>query len=193
MSNISTPYEPTLEREWRQRIEAEFGRPILHSADCEELARDMKERRNCSLGSTTIKRMFGFAEESTKIRRSTYDVLAQYLGYKSVADMERDLGDTFLVSSYTAVPEIDVRKLEPGARVQITYDPKRRIVMRYLGDCRFEVEVSEESKLEAEDIVTLTHITLGFELIVSDLERAGIHIGPYHSAKAGGLTSIRIL
>lgn len=193
MTNNTTPYEPTLEREWRQRIEAEFGRPILHSADCEELARDMKERRNCSLGSTTIKRMFGFAEESTKIRRSTYDVLAQYLGYKSVADMERDLGDTFQVSSYSAVPEIEVRNLKPGTRVQITYDPKRRIVMRYLGDYRFEVEVSEGSKLEAEDIVTLTHITLGFELIVTDVERAGMHIGPYHAAKISGLTSIQIL
>lgn len=193
MKKCHSPFQPTLDKTWRELIERRFGRTVLCSADCKCLRKSIIERTGVAIGETSVKRMFGFADDPTEIRRSTYDILAMYLGYKSLRDMERDMGDTFDISSFSPVKEIDVHGLAPGVRVRITYDPMRVVEMTYLRDCRFRVDRSEKCKLEEDDIVTITHLTMGFDLIVRNVERAGYSIGEYHGAKDGGLTSIEIL
>ncbi len=193
MSESASPFKPTLEKAWREKIEKEFGRQVLCSSDCKKLRKAIYDKTGRLLGETSVKRMFGFADDPTEIRRSTYDILAMFLGYKSLRDMELDMGDSFGVSSFSAVEEIDVRGLDKDTRIRITYDPMRMVEMTYLGDCRFRVDSCEKSKLEEGDILTLTHLTHGFDLIVLDVERAGYSLGDYHGAKEGGLTSIEIL
>lgn len=85
------PYRPTLSQEWIERIETVFGRPIRFSNDCEALRQDLIDRNNIYIGDTTVKRMFGFAKDAGKIRRSTYDQLAVYIGFKDLDDFEKNV------------------------------------------------------------------------------------------------------
>ena len=86
----SARYRPTLSQEWIKRIEAVFGKPIRYSKDCEALRQDLIDRKNIYIGDTTVKRMFGFAGDAGKIRRSTYDQLAVYVGFKDLNDLEKN-------------------------------------------------------------------------------------------------------
>lgn len=174
-------------------IEKEFGRPILNSTDCNELRQAIFSKTKRLFGLTTVKRMFGLINDPTENRADTYNHLAMYLGYRNLRDMELDLGDTFDISMFGPVGEIDTRDLSAGTRIRITYDPKRVVEMTCLGDCLFRVDYSEKSKLEADDILKITHLAKGLDLIVVDVERAGYSLGEYRGAKSGGLTSIEII
>lgn len=106
-----------------------------------------------------------------------------------LADMESDAD----ISAFSKVDGLDVTQLENGTQVQITYDPNRRVVMTYLGDFQFVVNESQGSKLRKGDLLKLTHLDVGFELIAQEVIRAGNDLGRYVAAKEGGLTSIEVV
>ncbi|MDE6033286.1 MAG: hypothetical protein K2G15_04920, partial [Muribaculaceae bacterium] len=83
--------------------------------------------------------------------------------------------------------------LEAGEEVCVTYDPGRRLVMQYLGENLYEVKESEGSKLMAGDKLLIAAFYVGFNLLITDIERGGNHLGAYRAAKRGGLTSVEII
>ncbi len=182
-----------LSKELIKKVEARLGRPLKYSADCELLAQAIEDMTGERLGVTTIKRLFGFAGEQTEPRGTTMDIIAQYLGYSDMKDMASKLGNQSDISMFTPVDQLDIAGLEEGTQIQIAYDPDRVIVLTYMGDCRFIVNESINSKLRKGDKVHITQLAKGFELMVGDVVRDGNSIGSYHSAKNGGLTSIEII
>ncbi len=183
----------SLPKDLIKRVENRLGRPLRYSSDCELLAQAIEDATGERLGVTTIKRLFGFAGEKVTPRGSTMDVIAQYLGYADMRDMERRLGDASDISMFTSVDEIVASTLSEGTQIQITYAPDRLLVLTYIGENRFIVNESQNSKLCKGDKLSLTHMAKGFELLVSDVIRDGRSLGQYHAAKDGGLTSLEII
>lgn len=182
-----------LSKELRKRVEERLGMPLRYSADCELLVQAIEEATGERLGVTTIKRMFGFAGELTEPRGTTMDVIAQYLGYTDMKDMSSKLGNRSDISMFTSVESVDPASLAGGTQLQITYDPDRLIVMTYLGDSRFIVNESQNSKLRKGDKIRIAQLAKGFDLLALGVVRDGEDIGQYHAAKNGGLTSIEII
>ena len=182
-----------LSKELRKRIEAKLGREIKYSSDCDMLAMAIEVEVGERLGLTTLKRMFGFTIEDVTPRGATLDVLARFLGYADMADMERRLGEAADISAFAAVESVDVRSLGVGRRVRWEDRPDRILRRRHEGDGWFEVLESVNGKLLAGDRVRISVLALGFELLASDVERGGSRLGQYHSAKDGGLTSLELL
>lgn len=193
MTEKETPFEPTLEGEWRQRIQERFGREVRCSADCERLAEDIEARTGEHVGVTSVKRWFGFAGDGTlNIRRSTLDILARFVGFASLQKMELSLGEEFIHSKHAPDGAVDVSRLEPGLMVHITWDPGRDVELEYLGDFRFLVTKAVNSKLIVDDEVRIVQFCKGLKLIVTDHWRFGHNLGPYTGAMSGGITTLEI-
>ncbi len=176
-----------------QMIREKFNSPLQYPQQCEALALAIQESTGQTLGTTTLKRMFGFIGGAATPRMSSLDIVAQYLGYPSYTLLAKELGEDSDISDFRVVESIDSADLESGEKVRITYHPNRVVVMRYLGDNKYVVEESCRSKLLKGDRLIIAGFYIGFELLVSDVERGGYHLGPYQAAKLGGLTDVEIL
>lgn len=184
----------TVTKELRKKIEEVYGQQVKYSQDCEALAMAIEERTGQRLGVSTLKRMFGFVGEQVVPRGSTMDIVAQFLGYEDMKDMAHKTGEAYDISMFTPVDkEVESTDLEAGTQIQFTYDPKRLVVMTYIGDNYYIVNESQNCKLQKGDKVRITYLATGFELMASEVIRDGENLGLYHSAKEGGLTSLEII
>lgn len=177
----------------RQMIQERFRSPLQYPQQCEALAMAIKEATGQTLGTTTLKRMMGFVNGPANPRPSSLDIIAQYLGYPDYELMAKDLGEDSDISDFRPVESIDSAGLEVGEQIQITYEPNRLLVLSYIGDNEYVVNESRGSKLLKGDKLMIAGFYVGFELLVSDVERQGRHLGPYQGAKQGGLTSVEII
>lgn len=177
----------------RQMILDKFNSPLTYPQQCEALAMAIKEATGQTLGTTTLKRMLGFVNGPKSQRPSSLDIIAQYLGYPDYNMLSKDLGEDTEISDFRAVESIDSADLCEGEQLQITYDPNRVLVLSYLGDNKYLVNESRGSKLIKGDKLIIAGFYVGFELLITDVERGGEHLGSYQAAKQGGLTSVEIL
>lgn len=177
----------------RQMILEKFNSPLTYPQQCEALAMAIKEATGQTLGTTTLKRMLGFVSGPANPRPSSLDIIAQYLGYPDYGLLAKDLGEDADISDFRTVESIDSADLEAGEQIQITYNPNRVLVLTYIGDNKYVVNESHGSKILRGDKLIIAGFYVGFELLVSDVERGGQHLGAYQAAKQGGLTSVEIL
>lgn len=180
-------------KEILKKIEERFGKPITYSQECEALVEAIYEATGERLGTTTLKRYFGLVSERVIPRKSTLDIIAQYIGYPSYKLLVADMGSDTDISAFSLVDGVDVTMLENGTQIQLTYDPNRLIVMTYLGDFQFIVNESQGSKLRKGDVLKVTHLDVGYELIAQTVIRDGNNLGQYIAGKEGGLTSIEVI
>lgn len=175
-------------------IAERFGREIRYSQDCEALSEDVFARTGERLGVSTLKRMFGFTAAVVEARPSTMDIIAQYLGYgNGYKELAADLDDDASISAFDNIDTVDLSSIGIGTRIILTYSPNRRIAMTYEGEGWFEINESENSKLISGDIIRVANLTVGFELLATNVIREGRSLGAYRAAKNGGLTAIEII
>ncbi|MDE7335191.1 MAG: hypothetical protein K2N10_02615 [Muribaculaceae bacterium] len=177
----------------KERILAKFKAPLEYPQQCEALAMAIQEATGQTLGVTTLKRMLGFVKGADAPRRASLDIIAQYLGYPNYSLLAKDLGEDSDISDFEAVESIDSADLEVGEQVRIAYQPNRTLLLSYLGENKYRIDESHGSKLQEGDIVMIAGFYVGFELLISDVERGGNHLGAYQAAKQGGLTSVEIV
>ncbi len=177
----------------KQMILEKFNSPIQYPQQCEVLALAIQEETGQMLSTTTLKRMLGFVNGPANPRPSSLDIVAQYLGYPNYNLLAKDLGEDADISDFRVVESIDSADLVVGEQIQITYHPNRVLVLSYLGDNKYLVNESRGSKLLKGDKLMIAGFYVGFELLISDVERDKQHLGSYQAAKHGGLTSVEII
>lgn len=175
-----------------KKILARYGKDYVYSADCGPLAREI------GVSETTVKRMLGLVGENSQERKriphvSTMDILAKWLGYDNYKALLRDIGEKDYSSEFTSLESIEVAELAEGTQVQIKYEPARLIVMTCLGDGKFVINESKNSKLMKGDHIKLTHLVLGHEFLIREIIREGRNLGGYRGAKDSGITSLEII
>lgn len=175
-----------------QLLKRKSGNELRQPSDCEILSLDIESKTGVRIGATTLKRLLGFAQDERAPHTSTLDVIARYLGYAHWDELSKveDKGN----SDFDA-PDDELRSadLQPGACVEITYLPDRRLVLRNLGDCRYRVAESENSKLKKNDEVEILSFVLHHPLLVVNVWRGGEPLGPFTAGRVSGLSSIKLL
>ena len=97
-------------------------------------------------------------------------------------------------SSFTHVDgELRSSDLEVGQVVEISYLPNRKIRFAYLGDEKFEIVAKENSKLQKGDVCTISSFIVRYPLIIRNVVRRNTALGSYSAARAGGITTVKIL
>lgn len=180
-------------------VRIKYGKETLYSRDCFGIAQEINAAyRAPQISETTVKRLLGFVgatspDRHRKQRTSTLDVVAKWLGFETYDDILKEIGESDTSSEFISFEEIIVADLAEGTKIQVRYSPSRRILMTYIGDNRFAIIESENSKLKKGDIIRVTNLVLGMEFIAGDVIRDGKSLGSYRAAKDGGLTHLEII
>lgn len=176
----------------RDKLGQKLGVRIQYPSDCERLSRDISNKINETIGVTTLKRLFGFADDVKSPRISTLDIIARYSGYASYDDMLQQLGVKG-DSGFDNCTDLTADSLEIGDKVIFSYLPDRRVVIEYMGNDSFRVEESLKGSLKAGDVLTITVFSLHHPLYVQDVKRNGESLGRYVAGKVSGLTSLTVI
>ena len=175
-----------------QQLKSKSGNELRQPSDCEILSIDIQSKTGVRIGATTLKRLLGFAQDERVPHTSTLDAVARYLGYAHWDELSKveDNGN----SDFDA-PDGELRSadIHSGARVEITYLPDRRLVLQYLGDCRYRVIESENSKLQKDDEAEILSFVLHHPLLVVNVCRNGDCLGQFTAGRVSGLSSIKLL
>ena len=182
------------ENEILKRVREKIGLGMTRSADFEVLSQSIKDNTNENLGVNTLKRLFGFKTDKVVPRLSTMDVIAQYLGSEDYESLIKELGEDADISIFTPIDCLEVQDIEKGTQVRIAYDPNRVFFLTYIGDFRFIVnEVEGSRNIHKGDLLTITQLAVGHRFVVAHVNRDGIDLGAYESAKFKGLKSVEII
>lgn len=150
-----------------------------------------------SISPVTLERIWGYSTRRVEtISERSLDVLAAYAGYRDWPNFLQHLdASAGRESGLFTEGSILSRDLAPGACLRLGWQPDRILIIRYLGDCRFVVESSENSSLCKGDTFTAIQFQPGRPLYLddfhspSDLSRTGRYaIGLNH-----GLSSVEVL
>lgn len=175
-----------------QLLKRKSGNDLRQPSDCEFLSLDIESKTGVHIGATTLKRLVGFAQDERTPHTSTLDAIARYLGYAHWDELSKieDSGN----SDFEA-PDEEVRSadLQLGACVEITYLSDRKLTLEYLGDNRYHVTTSENSKLQKGDEVEIHHFVLHHPLLVANVWRNGESLGQFTAGRVSGLSSIKLL
>lgn len=173
-----------------QQLKEMSGNKLRQPSDCEFLSLDIESKTGVRIGATTLKRLLGFAHDERMPHVSTLDVIARYLGYAHWDELSQieDNGNSDFNAPDNEVRSADLRQ---GACLEITYLPDRRLALEYLGNCRYRVTESENSKLQKGDEVEILNFVLHHPLLVVDVCRAGESLGQFTAGRVSGLSSIK--
>ena len=173
-------------------LKRKSGSGLRLPSDCELLSLDIESKTGVRIGATTLKRLLGFAQDERQPHTSTLDAIAHYLGYAHWDELAKieDQGNSDFDS-----PDGEVRSanLQVGCEVEITYLPDRRVVLFYLGNNRYRIQQSENSKLLVGDEVEILSFVLHHPLLVMQVWRNGQSLGQFTAARISGLSSVRVI
>lgn len=175
-----------------QLLKRKSGNELRLPSDCEYLSLDIESKTGIRIGATTLKRLVGFANDERQPHTTTLDAIARYLGYAHWDELSKieDNGNSDFDS-----PDDEIRSadLQIGANVEITYLPDRRLTLEYLGDNRYRVTASENSKLQKDDEVEILNFVLHHPLLVVNVWRDGESLGQFTAGRVSGLSSIKLI
>ncbi len=168
-------------------LSKQCGRELTTPNDCTMLTLDIESRTGEHVGVNTLKRLLGFIDDEREPRITTLNIIARYLGHndwEALKLLDDEAGNSYFNESMT---ELHAAQLKPGAMIEITYLPNRRVVIKFLGDNSFTVMESENGKLRVGDSLRLDHIVRGYPLLVSEVVRDGTSLGTFTAGKAQGI------
>ena len=175
-----------------QLLKEKSGNDLRQPSDCEFLSLDIESKTGVHIGSTTLKRLVGFAQDERTPHTSTLDAIARYLGYAHWEELSKieDNGNSDFDTSDEEVRSAD---LQPDAIVEITYLPDRKVSMKYLGNNHYQVVESQNSKLQVGDELEIQNFVLHHPLLILNVWRSGKSMGQFTAGRVSGLSSVKIL
>ena len=173
-------------------LKEKSGNQLRQPSDCEFLSLDIESKTRVRIGATTLKRLLGFAHNERTPHASTLDAIAHYLGYAHWEELLliEDKGNSGFSTSDEEIRSVE---LQPDVHVEITYLPDRRVVMQYLGNQRYRIVESENSKLQKGDELEIQNFVLHHPLLVLNVLREGESLGQFTAGRVSGLTSVKVL
>lgn len=152
---------------------AGFHAKTLSPGDFDLLEQNIKkELPQSAINAKTLKRFFGYdrTNEDSFIRLYTLDVLSRYLGYENWNAYLEHL--RLLEGSGSGDfkgDEINADDLRIGDTLRIAWQPNRKSTLKYLGNQKFEVTETENSKWQVGDTFLCKHFIMGKPLYVDNL------------------------
>ena len=180
--------------ELKTLVEQKYGKILGTTTDFEEFSLHLEKLTGHYISASTFKRLYGYVNDDHKPRIATLDVLAQYLEYKSYMDFLQWLKtSTKYNSSFFKANQLVSNDLHKGERIAIGWSPNRLLELRYLGDSTYEIERSENSKLQVGDRFVTGCFIKEQPLYLPYIERGGERTASFVAGRNGGLTIISIV
>ena len=168
------------------------GRDVTTVTGADYLRNDIESSTGENLSLNTVKRLTGVLPYDSSPRESTLEIIARYLGYTTWQLLVNDLNNK--VSDFNVGHGfIELERFPFGKEISIEWQPRRRIMIRHLGNGKYSVVKAENSKLLSGDILSLSQIRVGFPFIVKEVTRNGVSLGNYTAALSEGISSIEII
>lgn len=147
--------------ELRKAIEHHVSRQIKTPADFHFLAEKILEKTKVYISPTTLKRMWNYIDGYKCIRRSSLQILSQFLGYKEWEDFLQYLQN----KNARQIPSllwvsINSDNLVRGMSFELNWDIGHSIVVEYVENHIFQVVKSVQSKFQVGDKIHCTHLVL---------------------------------
>lgn len=174
-------------------VEQKYGRVLGTTTDFEQFSFDLKKGIQKDISASTLKRMWGYVNDIHKPRTYTLDILAQYIGHANYSKFVEWLKtSTRYNSSFFNARQLTSSELSEGQQLAIGWSPNRLVHLRYLGQSRYEVASSENSKLAEGDRFVTGCFIMGQPLYLPYIEREGQRTPPFVAGRNGGLTIVNI-
>lgn len=180
--------------ELKSRVEKKYGRLLSTTTDFEEFSLALNRTIQQSISVSTLKRMWGYVNDTHKTRKFTLDILARYIGYENFDQFVAWLKtNTRYNSSFFNAWQLTSEVLQCGQMVEIGWAPNRLIKLKYLGRSTFEVIASKNSKLMPGDRFVTGCFVMHQPLLVPYIMRDGENTKPFIAGRNSGLNVIKIL
>ena len=178
--------------------EKAFRRNLLTPVDFEALSDNVLMRLNIYLSKTTLMRLWGYIDDGVSPSKTTLNILSRYLGYDGwvdfvarhggVADTEDDMPSNPVLSRRLRVAD----ELVVGDRLRLVWHPERVCDLEYLGDMRFLVIGSVNTRLREGDTFEMNMVIEGEPLYIDNLCQANNPPIAYVCGKISGVMFERL-
>ena len=177
----------------KQIVIQQLGRTLESPQDFEYLSEQIQSKTGEYLSPTTLKRLFGHIPYDGQPRAATLSILARYAGYNGWQDYQ---DKQHVESGFVSTKRIVTEELAVGQKIELGWNPNRECLIEYLGEKRFVVLHSQNSKLQIGDRFTATQFLIGQPLTATDvvvLRNAENTLDTYIAGAKSGLTKIELL
>ena len=170
-------------------VEEAVGIEQLSRSDFDDLENQIFNRLHVHISATTLKRLWGYVSTDSIPRRRTLDTLAQFIGYNSFSHFCQSAHDSNAEASAPVLSRhINVKNdLEKGDTITLFWNPGRVCKVRFLGNDRFIVEESENTRLTKGATFLCSLFIEGEPLFINHLELNGQPPVAYACGKKGGI------
>ena len=170
-------------------IETALKRKISTPKDFEFLRERIYSRLHVLVSRTTLMRFWGYVDEGVTPRKTTLDILTQFLGYQ---DWDNYCQNALLPKEQQSSPVLSRRlsvanTLVKGERLRLTWLPDRLCEIEYLGDLQFCVVSSENTRLKMGDTFECSLIIEGEPLYLDNLRQGKQQSIAYVCGKKSGV------
>jgi len=173
----------------RSDIETALKKKLCTPKDFEFLRERLYARLHILVSRTTLMRIWGYVEEGITPRIGTLDILTQFLGYENWegycqnALLPKEQQSSPVMSRRLSVAKALVR----GEGLRLTWQPDRCCDVEYLGDLKFRVFASENTRLKEGDTFECSLIVEGEPLYLDDLRQGNQPPIAYVCGKKSGV------
>lgn len=175
-----------------EMLNRKAGYDVSNSSGAERLRLDIYNATGERIGLNTLKRLLGILDYEGSHRGMIMDIVARYLNYPSWNVLEATLNDR--ISSFNNSKNILIsEELAVNQKLEIQWDPDRKIIIEHTSGKNFKVLESRNSKLQTGDLLVISQIATGYPLYISEVIRDDSTLGNYTAAINNGIRSVRLL
>lgn len=146
-----------MEQILREMIERMVGRKMVVPRDFAWLSEKVLERTQQRVSASTLRRFWGYVNEGVTASIFTKNVLAIFLGYADFEEFVLLQGAGEQQSQMVMGREISCDDLYEGQLLKLSWLPDRTCIIRYLGNGRFRVLASENTRMSKDDTFECHH------------------------------------
>ncbi len=173
----------------RSDIETALKKKLCTPKDFDFLRDRIYARLHILVSRTTLMRIWGYVDEGVTPRQGTLDILAQFLGYQN---WDGYCQNSLLPKEQQSFPVMSRRlsvakTLVQGERLRLTWLPDRCCDIEYLGELRFRVCASENTRLKEGDTFECSLIVEGEPLYLDNLRQGSQQAIAYVCGKKSGV------
>lgn len=166
----------------KKTVEHTYGYPIGAPTDFDDLAARILQATNRSLGISTLKRLWGYVKSPHRPSYTTLSILARYAGFHDwhsfCARVQNAEESGFAIDGVIIAADLELGKV-----IRTEWGGNKMCCFKKIGSpARFEVIESRNIKLAPGDTLTVTTLSVGQKLIVTDCRRDGRSLGTYTAA-----------
>ena len=169
-------------------VERVVNRSMSTATDFDHLAESIFQRLHVMLSAATLKRVWGYVPYDGQPSRRTVDILSLFVGFIDFDHFLAQSEDASQASSPVLCRHINVvEDLAKNTEVTLYWYPDRECSMRYLGDSRFVVTASVNTRLREGDTFCCNLMIEGEPLYLSHLRQGDNPLSNYVCGKIGGI------